>query len=69
MAGLGFDAKIHESLVHLKLTQVFCNPTEKTPLEISYQFPKLETKAAIGGLTIQIGDKHIEAKVMEKQRA
>ena len=38
------------------------------PLEISFQFPK-EPNSIIGKMSISIGDRFIQAKVMEKYKA
>ena len=91
LAGLGFDVKVNDSLVAIKMTQSFLNPTaeqvnqkarehagkksdfskeDEKPLEVAYNFPKLDSKAVVTKLRISIGDDRIiDAKVEPKKKA
>ena len=62
------SAIIHESLAHIDIEQKFVNPTESSPLELTYLFPKMKD-TIISKLFITIGEKVIEARIMEKQKA
>jgi hypothetical protein len=59
----------------VKITQVYVNPSntnpqdeevkeEEKPIEISYKFPKVADQI-IAGMKVSIGDKTIEANIME----
>jgi len=63
----------------VKITQVYVNPSNFNPqdeevkeeeksIEISYKFPKVADQI-IAGMKVSIGDKTIEANIMEKEKA
>ena len=65
-------------MAKVKITQVYVNPSnfnpqeeakeEDKPIEISYKFPKV-AEQIIAGMKVMIGDKTIEANIMEKEKA
>ena len=67
------DLKIQDSIAVLKMTQQFENKIneeddDQKPIEIKYQFPK-EDDAVISKMTIKLGEKEINAKVIEAKKA
>ena len=79
MKEINVDAQICDSMSTVKITQVYVNPSNvqpqdkgaasKTkPIEISYKFPKI-AEQIIAGMKVSIGDKTIEANILEKEKA
>ena len=67
------DLKIQDSIAVLKMTQQFENKIneeddDQKPIEIKYQFPK-EDDAVISKMTIKLGEREINAKVIEAKKA
>ena len=65
--------KIQDSIAVLKMTQQFENKineedNDQKPIEIKYQFPK-EDDAVISKMTIKLGEREINAKVIEAKKA
>ncbi|GEQ85049.1 inter-alpha-trypsin inhibitor domain-containing protein [Patiriisocius marinistellae] len=61
------DVHITGTIAHVKLTQVYHN--EGTiPIEAKYVFP-MSTQAAIHDMKMKIGDRVVNAKIFEKQKA
>ena len=44
------------------------NKNEEKAIEVSYKFPKI-AEQIIAGMVVSVGDKTIEAKIMEKEKA
>ena len=75
------EVEIRDSIATIKLVQVYINPTAELVepqghelrtkpriVEVSYKF-KIPEEVVVSNMTIQIDDKIIEAKVMEKEKA
>ena len=54
------------AIVDIELTYV--NEDTESPIECSYEFP-IDTNTVMSKLTAKIGDKEVEAKIKEKERA
>jgi Ca-activated chloride channel family protein len=61
------DVKIAGVVAEVKITQVYRNTGKKT-LEAIYVFPG-STRAAVHAMRMTIGDRVVEAKIMERQKA
>ncbi len=61
------DVKIAGTVAEVKITQVYRNTGKKT-LEAIYVFPG-STRAAVHALRMTIGERVIEAEIMERQKA
>jgi Ca-activated chloride channel homolog len=61
------DVKIAGVVAQVKITQVYRNTGKKT-LEAIYVFPG-STRAAVHAMRMTIGDRVVEAKIMERQKA
>ena len=78
MKEINVDGHIIDSIATFKITQVYVNPSnqnpqeksaeDEKPIEISYKFPKIADQI-IAGMKVTIGDKTIEANIMEKEKA
>lgn len=78
MKEINVDVKIIDSIATFQITQVYVNPSnqnpqgetneEEKPIEVSYKFPKIDEQI-ISGMKVTIGDKTIEANIMEKEKA
>ena len=78
MTEINIISSICDSVATTKITQVYLNPSranpqeekteEEKPIEISFKFPKVPDQI-IAGIKITVGDKTIEAKIMEKEKA
>ena len=62
------NVDIHDSVSTIRLSQVYENPDTNGPIEVTYQFPK-EKESVIAKMTVTIGDKSINTKVVEKASA
>jgi Ca-activated chloride channel homolog len=61
------DVRIAGVIADVRVTQVYQNEG-KTPLEAIYVFPA-STRAAVYGMKMQIGERTIEAKIREREKA
>lgn len=61
------DIRIAGVIADVVVTQVYRNEGSR-PLNTRYVFPA-STRAAVHGMTLQVGDKRVRAKIREKQRA
>ncbi len=61
------DVKIAGTVAEVKITQVYRNTGKKT-LEAIYVFPG-STRAAVHAMRMNIGERVIEAEIMERQKA
>jgi Ca-activated chloride channel homolog len=61
------DVKIAGVVAEVKITQVYRNTGQKT-LEAIYVFPG-STRAAVHAMRMTIGDRLVDAKIMERQKA
>ena len=78
MKEISVDGSIIDSMATFKITQVYVNPSnqnpqeenkeEEKPIEVCFKFPKIDDQI-ISGMKVTIGDKEIEAKIMEKEKA
>lgn len=80
MTEINILSTIIDSIAITKITQVYLNPSqidpqkeskdkeEESSIEISYQFPKVKDQV-IAAMKVTVGDKTIEAKIMEKEKA
>ena len=73
---LNVQVDIHDSISTIHLTQIFENPSSEAPqeqeadkpIEVTYQFPK-EKASVVSKMQVTVGDKTINTKVMEKEKA
>ena len=73
---LNVQVDIHDSISTIHLTQIFENPRSEAPqeqeadkpIEVTYQFPK-EKASVVSKMQVTVGDKTINTKVMEKEKA
>eukprot|EP00826_Nyctotherus_ovalis_P031081 TRINITY_DN2481_c0_g3_i2.p1 TRINITY_DN2481_c0_g3~~TRINITY_DN2481_c0_g3_i2.p1 ORF type:complete len:450 (+),score=112.88 TRINITY_DN2481_c0_g3_i2:118-1467(+) len=68
LTALHFRAHIKNCLNTVEVTQHFVN-LDKTGVEYEYSFPIDKYTTTVTALTVTIGDKVLEAKVMEKEKA
>ncbi|MDP2046482.1 MAG: VIT domain-containing protein, partial [Deltaproteobacteria bacterium] len=61
------DVKIAGVVAEVKITQVYRNTGQKT-LEAIYVFP-MSTRAAVHAMRMTIGERVVDAKIMERQKA
>ncbi len=61
------DIRIAGVIADVVVTQVYRNEGSR-PLNTRYVFPA-STRAAVHGMTLQVGDKRVRARIREKQRA
>ena len=64
---LSIEANIMDSIAVISMSQLYLNDKEN-PIELEYHFPK-EEKSIVSKMVISIGDKTIEAKILEKEKA
>ena len=73
------EAEIIETIAHIKMTQEYENPSRDEPqdasdepkgkpINLAFKFPK-EKDTLISKMMITIGEKTIEAKIMENEKA
>lgn len=63
------DARVDHAIATIDITQVFLNELE-TPVEATYQIPIDQDKnVVVAGLLFQIGEKMVESKIQEKNKA
>ncbi|MEL6673513.1 MAG: TonB-dependent receptor [Bacteroidota bacterium] len=63
----GAEINVAGTMADVRITQVYQN-TGEIPLEAIYVFPA-STRAAVYAMDMQVGDRHIEAKIKEKKQA
>ncbi|WP_346881790.1 VIT and VWA domain-containing protein [uncultured Algibacter sp.] len=61
------DVQISGTIAHVRVTQVYQN-TGQNPIEAKYIFP-LSTQAAVHKMKMTVGNRVINAKIFEKQKA
>ena len=64
---MDLKGSIMNSAANISFLQIFQN-TQTNPIECVYKFPS-DYSFAVVGLTVKVGDKTIEAEVMEKKQA
>jgi hypothetical protein len=77
------NVEIRDSIAIIRLNQIYLNPSDpiycekhkedgekskSTPIEVSFKFPK-EDKSIISEMRLTIGDKTVEAMIMQKEKA
>ena len=67
MKSMKIEGTITNSTACVYFTQTFRNDSE-SPIECVYKFPT-DPSFAVSGLHVEMGDKHIDAEVMEKKEA
>lgn len=67
LANSDFNVSIDGDLAIVTLTQTFENPTD-TPLNATYLFP-LNEDAAVYGMTMEVGDEVVEARIRQREQA
>lgn len=60
-------ARVDNSIATIELTQTYINELE-SPIETTYMFPS-DANIVMSKLVIQVGERVIEGKVMEKEEA
>lgn len=67
LANSDFSVSIDGDLATVTLVQTFENPTD-TPLNAQYLFP-LNEEAAVYGMTMEVGDEVVEARIRRREQA
>jgi Ca-activated chloride channel homolog len=67
LTGLHLEGEIHNSTAVVSYRQSFKN-TEDSPIECVYKFPS-DRYFAVTGLHVKVGEKEIDAEIMEKEKA
>ena len=80
---MSLDVDIRDSVAVIRMTQSYLNPedptlcqkhkvegsqSEQAPIEVSFKFPK-EEKTVISEMKFTVGDKTVETKVMQNEKA